>query len=42
MDGPKYRAILEENVLESDEDHKLGQRFTFQQDNPRPKAKSIM
>ena len=33
MDGAKYRAILEENLLESAKVLRLGQRFTFQQDN---------
>ncbi|KAL0150495.1 hypothetical protein M9458_054312 [Cirrhinus mrigala] len=33
MDGAKYKAILEENLLESAKDLRLGRRFTFQQDN---------
>lgn len=33
MDLTKYRAILEENLLQSGKDLRLGQRFTFQQDN---------
>ncbi len=33
MDGAKYRAILEENLLRSARDLRLGWRFTFQQDN---------
>uniref|UniRef100_A0A669BVS3 Tc1-like transposase DDE domain-containing protein n=1 Tax=Oreochromis niloticus TaxID=8128 RepID=A0A669BVS3_ORENI len=40
MDGAKYRAILEENLLESAKDLRLGRRFTFQQDNdPKHKAR---
>uniref|UniRef100_A0A803JXZ3 Tc1-like transposase DDE domain-containing protein n=1 Tax=Xenopus tropicalis TaxID=8364 RepID=A0A803JXZ3_XENTR len=43
MDGAKYRAILEENLLESGKDLRLGQRFTFQQDNdPKHKARATM
>uniref|UniRef100_A0A6I8Q9Z7 Uncharacterized protein n=1 Tax=Xenopus tropicalis TaxID=8364 RepID=A0A6I8Q9Z7_XENTR len=43
MDGAKYRAILEENLLESAEDLRLGRRFTFQQDNdPKHKARATM
>ena len=33
MDGAKYRRILDENLLESAMNLKLGMRFTFQQDN---------
>ena len=33
MNGAKYRGILDENLLESAMDLKLGRRFTFQQDN---------
>ena len=33
MDGAKYRQILEENLLQSAKDLRLGRRFTFQQDN---------
>ncbi|MCJ8749663.1 hypothetical protein PDJAM_G00178900 [Pangasius djambal] len=33
MDGAKYRAILDENLLESGKDLRLGRRFIFQQDN---------
>jgi hypothetical protein len=29
----KYREILDENLLQSAQDLRLGQRFTFQQDN---------
>ena len=32
MDGAKYRRILDENLLESAMNLKLGRRFTFQQD----------
>ena len=31
MDGGKYRGILEENLLESAKDLRLGERFPFQQ-----------
>ena len=33
MNGAKYREILDENLLQSGQDLRLGQRFTFQQDN---------
>uniref|UniRef100_A0AAY4BHR9 Tc1-like transposase DDE domain-containing protein n=1 Tax=Denticeps clupeoides TaxID=299321 RepID=A0AAY4BHR9_9TELE len=40
-DGAKY--ILEENLLESAKDLRLGQRFTFQQDNdPKHKVRETM
>ena len=43
MDGTKYRVILEENLLESAKDLRLGWRFTFQQDNdPEHKARTTM
>ena len=43
MDGAKYRRILDENLLESAMNLKLGRRFTFQQDNdPKHKAKSTL
>ncbi|CAJ0951315.1 unnamed protein product [Ranitomeya imitator] len=43
MDGAKYGTILEENLLESAKDLRLGRRFVFQQDNaPKHKAKSTM
>jgi hypothetical protein len=29
----KYREILDENLLQSSQDLRLGRRFTFQQDN---------
>uniref|UniRef100_A0A8K9XYG5 Tc1-like transposase DDE domain-containing protein n=1 Tax=Oncorhynchus mykiss TaxID=8022 RepID=A0A8K9XYG5_ONCMY len=42
-DGAKYRTILEENLMESAKDLRLGRRFVFQQDNdPKHKAKSTM
>ena len=31
--GAKYKEILDENLLQSAQDFRLGQRFTFQQDN---------
>ena len=33
MNDAKYREILDENLLQSAQDLRLGQRFTFQQDN---------
>ena len=43
MDGAKYRAILEENLLEAAKDLRLGRRFIFQQDNdPKHKARATM
>ena len=43
MDGAKYRTILEENLLESAKDLRLGRRFTFQQDNkPKHTARATM
>jgi hypothetical protein len=37
----KYREILDENLLQSTQDLRLGRRFTFQQDNdPKHKAKT--
>uniref|UniRef100_A0AAZ3PMM5 Transposase n=1 Tax=Oncorhynchus tshawytscha TaxID=74940 RepID=A0AAZ3PMM5_ONCTS len=39
MNGAKYRKILDENLLQSDQDLRLGRRFTFQQDND-PKTHS--
>ena len=33
MNGAKYREILDENLLQGTQDLRLGQRFTFQQDN---------
>uniref|UniRef100_A0AAZ3R7W3 Transposase n=1 Tax=Oncorhynchus tshawytscha TaxID=74940 RepID=A0AAZ3R7W3_ONCTS len=41
MNRAKYREILDENLLQSPQDLRLGQRFTFQQDNdPKPTAKT--
>ena len=43
MDGAKYRRILDENLLESAMNLKLGRRFTFQQDNdPKHKDKTTL
>jgi len=33
MNAAKHRDILEENLFQSNLDLRLGQRFTFQQDN---------
>uniref|UniRef100_A0AAZ3QC59 Uncharacterized protein n=1 Tax=Oncorhynchus tshawytscha TaxID=74940 RepID=A0AAZ3QC59_ONCTS len=33
MNGLKYREILDENMLQSTQDLRLGRRFTLQQDN---------
>uniref|UniRef100_A0A8D0AEW9 Tc1-like transposase DDE domain-containing protein n=1 Tax=Sander lucioperca TaxID=283035 RepID=A0A8D0AEW9_SANLU len=40
MDRAKYRAILEENLLESAKGLRLGRRFTFQQDDPKHTARA--
>ncbi|KAL0156514.1 hypothetical protein M9458_047760 [Cirrhinus mrigala] len=40
MNADKYRDILDENLLQSAQDLRLGRRFTFQQDNdPKHTAK---
>uniref|UniRef100_A0A8C9YW01 Tc1-like transposase DDE domain-containing protein n=1 Tax=Sander lucioperca TaxID=283035 RepID=A0A8C9YW01_SANLU len=40
MNAAKYRDILEENLIQSAQDLRLGRRFTFQQDNdPKHTAK---
>ena len=42
MNGAKYRKILDENLLHSSQDLRLGQSFTFQQDNdPKHTAKTM-
>ena len=42
MNGAKYREILDENPLQNTQDLRLGQRFTFQQDNnPKHTAKTM-
>ena len=42
MNGAKYREILDENLLQSMQDLRLGRRFTFQQDNdPKHTAKTM-
>ena len=33
MNGAKYREILDENLLQSTQDFRLGRKLTFQQDN---------
>ena len=41
MNGVKYKEILDENLLQSAQDFRLGRRFTFQQDNdPKHTAKT--
>jgi hypothetical protein len=35
MKGAKYREILDEELLQSAQDLRLGRRFPFQQDNDR-------
>ena len=41
MNGAKYQEILDENLLQSAQDLRLGQTFTFQQDNnPKHRAKT--
>ena len=42
MNVAKYREILDENLLQSAQDLRLGRRFTFQQDNdPKHTAKTM-
>ena len=42
MNRAKYRQILDENLIQSAQDLRLGQRFTLQQDNhPKHTAKSM-
>uniref|UniRef100_A0AAZ3QMN3 Tc1-like transposase DDE domain-containing protein n=1 Tax=Oncorhynchus tshawytscha TaxID=74940 RepID=A0AAZ3QMN3_ONCTS len=42
MNGAKYREILDEDLLQSAQDLRLGKRFTFQQDNnPKHTAKTM-
>ena len=42
MNGSKYREILDENLLQSAQDLRLGCRFTFQQDNdPKHTVKTV-
>ena len=41
MNGAKYRTIRDENLLQSAQDLRLGQKCTFQQDNnPKHTAKT--
>uniref|UniRef100_A0AAZ3PGT6 Tc1-like transposase DDE domain-containing protein n=1 Tax=Oncorhynchus tshawytscha TaxID=74940 RepID=A0AAZ3PGT6_ONCTS len=42
MNGAKYREILDENLLQSAQDLRLGRRFTFQQDNDPKHASKTM
>ena len=43
MNRAKYREILDENLLQSSQDLRLGRRLTFQQDNnPKHTAKNIV
>ena len=43
MNGAKYREILDENLLQSAQDLRLGRRFTFQQhNNPKHTAKTTL
>ena len=42
MNGENYREILDENLLQSTQDLRLGRRFTFQQDNnPKHTTKTM-
>ena len=42
MYGAQYREILDENLLQSAQDLRLGRRFIFQQDNkPKHTAKTM-
>ena len=42
MNRAKYREILDENLLQSAQDLRLGRRFTSQQDNdPKHTAKTM-
>ena len=41
MNGTKHRVVLDENLHQSNQDLRLGRRFTFQQDNdPNHTAKT--
>uniref|UniRef100_A0A9J7X9A1 Transposase n=1 Tax=Cyprinus carpio carpio TaxID=630221 RepID=A0A9J7X9A1_CYPCA len=42
MNAVKYRDILDENLLQSAQDLRLGRRFTFQQDNDPKHTAKIM
>jgi hypothetical protein len=42
MNRAKYREIFDENLLQTSQDLRLGQKFTFQQDNnPKHTAKTM-
>jgi hypothetical protein len=41
LNRAKYREIFDKNLLQRAQDHRLGRRFTFQQDNnPKHTAKT--
>jgi hypothetical protein len=42
MNAAKYREILDENLLQSAQDLRLGRRFTFQQDNDPKHTDKVM
>lgn len=43
QDGTKYTVVFEENLFQSVRDLRVGQRFTFEQDNgPKHTAKATM
>uniref|UniRef100_A0AAZ3RA49 Uncharacterized protein n=1 Tax=Oncorhynchus tshawytscha TaxID=74940 RepID=A0AAZ3RA49_ONCTS len=42
MNRVKYREILDENLLQSAQDLRLGRRFTFQQENDFKHTAKIM
>ena len=42
MNRAKYRELVDENLLQSNQDLRLGRRFTFQQDNDPKHAANTM